>query len=91
MKVLHYVDNRLFHTRYSNNLISWYDEQFNKRARGDGDRLPDLRSWDGHKLAWAPERSDFPMKGKILMFIAMVAQLVKAPTANLARLSSSPE
>nr|CAB3226637.1 uncharacterized protein C1orf158 homolog [Phallusia mammillata] len=48
--------------RYSNNMISWYDEQFNKRER-DGDKLPDLRKWDGHKLAWAPERSDFPMQG----------------------------
>lgn len=49
---------------YSNNLISWYDEQFNNRPREEGDRLPDLRQWDGHKLAWAPERSDYPMQGR---------------------------
>ncbi|XP_039251506.1 cilia- and flagella-associated protein 107-like [Styela clava] len=49
---------------YSNNLISWYDEQFNKRMRDENDRLPDVRKWDGHKLAWAPERSDYPMQGK---------------------------
>jgi len=49
--------------RYSNNMISWYDEQYNKRVREEGDKLPDLRKWDGHKLAWAPERSDFPMQG----------------------------
>lgn len=48
---------------YSNNLISWYDEQYNKRMRDDKDRLPDLRKWDGHKLAWAPERSDYPIQG----------------------------
>ncbi|XP_078491809.1 cilia- and flagella-associated protein 107 [Ciona intestinalis] len=48
---------------YSNNMISWYDEQFNKRDREEGDKLPDLRKWDGHKLAWAPERSDYPMQG----------------------------
>jgi len=44
-------------------MISWYDEQYNKRVREEGDKLPDLRKWDGHKLAWAPERSDFPMQG----------------------------
>jgi len=50
--------------KYSNNMISWYDEQFNKRDREASDKLPDLRKWDGHKLAWAPEKSDYPMQGK---------------------------
>ena len=45
-------------------MISWYDEQFNKRDREASDKLPDLRKWDGHKLAWAPEKSDYPMQGE---------------------------
>jgi len=49
--------------RYSNNMISWYDEHFNKRPREECDRLPALRHWDGHQLAWVPERSDYPMRG----------------------------
>ena len=44
-------------------MISWYDENFNKRKRTPEDRLPELRSWDGHHLAWLPERSDHPMQG----------------------------
>ena len=48
-----------------NNLISWYDEQFNKRERSGGDQLPELRHWDGQKLAWEPEKTDHPVKGKI--------------------------
>lgn len=49
--------------RYSNNMISWYDEQFNKRERDDANKLPDLRSWDSHRLAWLPEKSDYPIQG----------------------------
>ena len=45
-------------------MISWYDEQFNKRDRDASDKLPDLRKWDGHKLAWAPEKSDYPVQGR---------------------------
>ena len=52
--------------RYKNNLITWYDEQYNKRPREEGDRLPDLRKWDGNKLAWVPERTDYPMQGKYI-------------------------
>ncbi|XP_072174811.1 cilia- and flagella-associated protein 107-like [Diadema setosum] len=47
-----------------NNLISWYDEQFNKRERLAEDTLPELRHWDGQKLAWEPEKSDHPLKGE---------------------------
>jgi len=49
--------------RYSNNMISWYDEQFNKRERDEANKLPDLRSWDSHRLAWLPEKSDYPIQG----------------------------
>ena len=44
-------------------MISWYDEQFNKRPREEWDKLPDLRHWDSHQLAWVPEKSDHPMQG----------------------------
>ncbi|KAI8500359.1 PREDICTED: uncharacterized protein C1orf158 homolog [Branchiostoma belcheri] len=47
---------------YSNNMISWYDQQFNKRELDEG-TLPKLRSWDSHRLAWAPEKSDYPLQG----------------------------
>ena len=50
--------------RYSNNMITWYDENYNKRERSEDDKLPELRSWDGHSLAWLPEKSDHPMKGR---------------------------
>ncbi|XP_043917665.1 uncharacterized protein C1orf158 homolog [Protopterus annectens] len=43
----------------SNNLVSSYDENFNKRVNR---ALPPLRTWDGKKLAWVPERSDYPLE-----------------------------
>ncbi|XP_063408491.1 cilia- and flagella-associated protein 107-like [Mytilus trossulus] len=55
----------LFHhhgNRYSNNMVSWYDENFNGRWKDNA--LPDLRDWNGHQLAWAPEKSDYPLQGK---------------------------
>lgn len=56
-------------------MISWYDEQFNKRDREATDKLPDLRKWDGHKLAWAPEKSDYPMQGTGVLFLHNTMQL----------------
>lgn len=47
---------------YEGNRISWYDQQFNKREITES-RLPPLRSWDRQKLAWAPEKSDYPIQG----------------------------
>ena len=47
---------------YEGNRISWYDQQFNKREITES-RLPPLRSWDRQKLAWAPEKSDYPTQG----------------------------
>ena len=49
---------------FSSNLISWYDEQFNKRQRQGRDVLPDQRYWDSNKLAWEPEKSDHPIRGR---------------------------
>lgn len=46
---------------YSNNLISWYDQQFNGREKES--TLPKSRTWDGRTLAWAPERTDHPLQG----------------------------
>ncbi|XP_072036291.1 cilia- and flagella-associated protein 107-like [Amphiura filiformis] len=48
---------------YSSNLVSWYDEHFNKRERGPQDALPALRHWDSHTLSWQPEKTDHPLKG----------------------------
>lgn len=47
---------------YEGNRISWYDQQFNRREMTES-KLPPLRSWDRQKLAWAPEKSDFPVQG----------------------------
>lgn len=48
---------------YSNNMISWYDEHFNKRERDEQNKLPELRSWDSNRLSWVPEKTDFPIQG----------------------------
>ena len=58
---------RLFYhhgKKYTNNMISWYDEQYNQRERTENDKLPDSRHWDSHTLSWVPEKSDYPMQGK---------------------------
>ena len=52
--------------KYSNNMISWYDEQFNKRERDQQNALPELRHWDGHKMSWVPEKSDYPIQGTVV-------------------------
>lgn len=44
---------------YGNNMVSWYDEDFNGRYREKN--LPPLRDWKSHKLAWIPEKSDHPV------------------------------
>ncbi|XP_012517945.1 PREDICTED: uncharacterized protein C1orf158 homolog [Propithecus coquereli] len=40
-------------------LISTYDDHYNRHHYNPG--LPPLRSWNGHKLLWLPEKSDFPL------------------------------
>ncbi|XP_033108747.1 uncharacterized protein C1orf158 homolog [Anneissia japonica] len=47
---------------YSNNMISLYDEHYNKKEREPMDRLPSLRHWDSHTLSWVPEKSDHPIE-----------------------------
>ncbi|XP_046579967.1 uncharacterized protein C1orf158 homolog [Haliotis rubra] len=55
--------NLFYHhgNRYSNNMVSWYDEHYNGRWREN--TLPDLRTWNSHELSWAPEKSDYPLQG----------------------------
>lgn len=55
---------QIFHhhgDKYTQNHISWYDEQYNGRYKEN--TLPSLRDWNGHKLSWAPEKSDHPIQG----------------------------
>lgn len=55
-------ENLFWHhgTRYTNNMLSWYDEHYNGRWREN--TLPPSRQWNGHQLAWAPEKSDYPLQ-----------------------------
>lgn len=48
--------------RYTNNMLSWYDEHYNGRWREN--TLPPSRQWNSHQLAWGPEKSDYPLQGK---------------------------
>ncbi|XP_063001435.1 cilia- and flagella-associated protein 107 [Elgaria multicarinata webbii] len=41
------------------NLITQYDDQYNRH--GYNCLLPPLRKWNRHKLAWTPEKSDYPL------------------------------
>ncbi|XP_074017544.1 cilia- and flagella-associated protein 107 [Numenius arquata] len=43
----------------SRNLVSEYDDKYNRH--GYNPVLPPLRSWNGHKLSWIPQKSDFPI------------------------------
>lgn len=42
-------------------LISSYDDHYNRHNYNPG--LPALRTWNGQKLLWLPEKSDFPLVG----------------------------
>ena len=48
--------------RYTNNMLSWYDEHYNGRWKEN--TLPPSRQWNGNQLAWGPEKSDYPLQGK---------------------------
>ncbi len=51
--------------KYSNNLITWYDQDYNKRSRRQSQLLPDQRDWKiGSHMAWIPERTDHPIYGE---------------------------
>jgi len=47
---------------YSNNLISWYDQQMNQRELCES-TLPKLRQWDGKSTSFKPENTDHPLQG----------------------------
>ena len=40
-------------------LISTYDDHYNRHNYHPG--LPELRTWNRHKLLWLPEKADFPL------------------------------
>ncbi|XP_003936057.2 cilia- and flagella-associated protein 107 [Saimiri boliviensis] len=40
-------------------LISTYDDHYNRHGYNPG--LPPLRTWNGQKLLWLPEKSDYPL------------------------------
>ncbi|XP_006127976.2 cilia- and flagella-associated protein 107 [Pelodiscus sinensis] len=41
------------------NLVNQYDDHYNRH--GYNPALPPVRRWNRHKLAWLPEKSDFPI------------------------------
>ncbi|KAM9256282.1 cilia- and flagella-associated protein 107 [Cariama cristata] len=43
----------------SQNLLLEYDDKYNRH--GYNSVLPPLRSWNGRKFAWIPQKSDFPI------------------------------
>ncbi|PIK51090.1 hypothetical protein BSL78_12040 [Apostichopus japonicus] len=49
---------------HTENLVSWYDQHYNKKERPVSDQLPEFRHWDGNRLAWEPEASDHPIRGQ---------------------------
>ena len=53
--------------KYPENNVTLYDEKYNGREHREG-QLPETRSWDRHKLAWAPEKSDFPLQAPATKF-----------------------
>ncbi|XP_026966526.1 cilia- and flagella-associated protein 107 [Sagmatias obliquidens] len=40
-------------------LISTYDDHYNRHNYNPS--LPQLRTWDRHRLLWLPEKADFPL------------------------------
>ncbi|XP_006642078.1 cilia- and flagella-associated protein 107 isoform X1 [Lepisosteus oculatus] len=56
----------------SHYLVSLYDEVYNRRGNST---LPPLRSWNGDKLAWVPERTDHPAQAPPTNFGLLESQL----------------
>lgn len=46
-------------------LISTYDDHYNRHSYNPG--MPALRTWNGQKLLWLPEKSDFPLLGTFII------------------------
>lgn len=65
--------------RYMHNMISLYDQQFNRRYTVGG------RRWDRHRLAWLPEASDNPIQGEFAFYAQhiIVCALIVKPTVLL--------
>ncbi|XP_076454137.1 cilia- and flagella-associated protein 107-like [Babylonia areolata] len=46
--------------KYASNMVSWYDEDYNGRWKER--KVPELRDWNSHHLAWMPEKNDHPVQ-----------------------------
>ncbi|EGW14392.1 Arylacetamide deacetylase-like 3 [Cricetulus griseus] len=46
-------------------LISTYDDHYNRHNYNPG--VPALRTWNGQKLLWLPEKTDFPLPGTFII------------------------
>ena len=66
-------ENLFYHhgNKYTNNMLSWYDEHYNGRWKENV--LPPSRQWNSHNLAWGPEKSDYPLQGKVSLFLFLFA------------------
>lgn len=51
---------------YSNNMITMYDEYYNKRERPETQRFPESRAWNSKTMEWVPEKTDYPLQGVFL-------------------------
>jgi len=58
-------------------LISGYDQEYNRKQPKRA-----LRKWDQHKIKWAPERTDFPMRGKGTKFGLSEAKMARDQRDN---------
>ena len=52
--------------KYMKNLITWYDQDYNKRETEGPEKLPSLRNFSTQVMAWIPEKSDHPIQGNII-------------------------
>lgn len=52
------------HRPLNSDLITWYDEDYNRRPREGPNKLPELRSFSTSTLTWIPEKSDYPIQGE---------------------------
>ena len=53
-------------------LVTWYDEDYNRKERTEDQKLPPLRRWDFQSIAWLPERSDHPISRKLTYYFVIV-------------------
>nr|XP_020636921.1 uncharacterized protein C1orf158 homolog [Pogona vitticeps] len=67
-------------------LVTQYDDQYNRH--GYNSSLPPLRKWNGHKMAWIPEKSDHPLLEPPTNY-GLFENLVKKWTSREPRVMSS--